>query len=221
MNIWLMELGPHRGGAPPAVVAPSTYYDSTPQLSPDGAKVAFRSTRSGAAAIWLCNRDGSNVVQLTSIGDGRAPRWSPDGLQIAFDARVPTGSLADIYVIRSEGGGLRRLTTWDSDEVRPSWSQDGQWIYFRSDRSGRQEIWKIASQGREPIRITRNGGFEAQESPDGKLLYFVKEGVADSKARDYEKGSRPGGLWQMPLGGGEEKLVLASVSHSYWAVAGK
>ncbi|MBI3698382.1 MAG: hypothetical protein HY238_26530, partial [Acidobacteria bacterium] len=54
---------------------------------------------------------------------------------------------------------------------------------------------------------------------DGKLLYFVKEGVADSKARNYEKGSRPGGLWQMPVTGGEEKLVLVSLSQSYWAVS--
>lgn len=79
----------------------------------------------------------------------------------------------------------------------------------------------MPSQGGEPVQVTRNGGFEARESPDGTLLYFIKEGVADSKARDYEKGSRPGGLWQMPLVGGEEKLVLTAVAHSYWAVADK
>jgi len=222
VKIWVMGLsGPHSDGTPPTLVAPSTYSDTTPQLSPDGEKVAFRSTRAGAAALWLCNRDGSNVVQLTSLGDARAPRWSPDGSQIAFDARVPAGNLGDIYVVRSDGGAPRRLTTWNSDEVRPSWARDGRWIYFRSNRSGRNEVWKVPSLGGEPVQVTRNGGFEAQESPDGKLLYFVKDGVADTKARDYEKGSRPGGLWQMPQAGGGEKLVLALVSHSYWAVADK
>jgi len=71
------------------------------------------------------------------------------------------------------------------------------------------------------MQITRNGDSEAQESPDGKLLYFVKAGLAGGRVRNYERGSRPGGLWQMPLAGGGERLVLAAVSHGHWAVADK
>ena len=128
--------------------------------------------------------------------NARAPRWSPDGTKIAFDARG--SDLADIFVIGVDGGPLSRLTSESSDDVRPSWSKDGRWIYFRSDRSRMDQIWKVPSTGGAPVQVTRNGAYDALESPDGKLLYFVKSG------------RRPG-LWSVPVDGGEETSVLNSV----------
>ena len=62
-------------------------------------------------------------------------RWSPDGQRIAFDFN-PEGNV-DIYVIRASGGKPIRLTTDPADDVAPSWSRDGKWVYFtiEPDRS--------------------------------------------------------------------------------------
>jgi Tol biopolymer transport system component len=207
-NIWGAELdesGHLRRGTTPVIS--STRLDITPQISPDGRRIAFGSDRSGHYEIYLCDSDGRNVGQLTSTGlNARAPRWSPDGSKVAFDARG--AGLADIYVIGVDGSRLTQLTSEPSDDVRPSWSKDGQWIYFRSSRSGTDQIWKIPAGGGPLVQITRNGAYDAFESPDGKLLYFVKSGDAP-------------GLWSVPVDGGEETSVLGPVSQSYWAVADK
>jgi Tol biopolymer transport system component len=76
----------------------------------------------------------------------------------------------------------------------PSWSHDGLWIYFTSDRSGQFEIWKTPKDGGEAVQVTRSGGYGALESPGGEYLY-------------YAKFTQPG-LFRMPPHGGEEAQVL-------------
>jgi hypothetical protein len=99
------------------------------------------------------------------------------------------------------------MTTEPSVDGRPSWSHDGRWIYFRSDRSGSQQIWKLASEGPgTPVPVTRNGGFDAFESADGRLLYFTKS-------------SSQSGLWSMPVEGGPESLVVSLVQQGSWSVS--
>jgi Tol biopolymer transport system component len=186
----------------------STRQDHSPQFSPDGKKIVFASDRSGSDEIWVCDSDGSHPTQLTFF-DGPVngtPRWSPDGQQIVFDARLAGN--ADIYVMRAEGGRPRPLTQEPSHDVMPSWSRDGRWVYFCSNRSGAYQIWKTPAAGGQAVQVTKQGGFEAFESPDGELLY-------------YTKGRGPGGIWQMPVAGGEERQapeLLAAGYWRYWAV---
>jgi dipeptidyl aminopeptidase/acylaminoacyl peptidase len=176
--------------------------ESGPQFSPDGSKIAFESTRSGAYEIWMCRGDGSGVVQLTDFKSSTGtPRWSPDGQRIAFDSRAPGN--ADIFVVDSDGGSPRRLTSDSSSEVVPSWSHDGRWIYFASDRTGKHEVWKMPSAGGPAVQMTHRGGFAAFESSDGKFLY-------------YAKGMTLPGLWRMATDGGEEVEVVRSLEAGYW-----
>ena len=205
-NIWRMDAAGRETHAVQLIA--STRTDQSPQFSPDGGRVAFASDRSGDLQIWVCEFDGSNPVQLTSFKTAHVgtPRWSPDGSRIAFDA-LNEGN-RDIFVIGAGGGTLLRLTSGTSSDARPSWSTDGRWVYFRSDRSGSREIWKIPADGGEAVQVTRNGGFEAFESVDGKLLFYVKT-------------SNERGLWSIPVAGGQERLILEPVRQSYWAVAGK
>ena len=115
----------------------STRHESAAQYSPDGKRIAFESDRSGVHGIWVSDADGSNAEELFSqagAGCGTA-RWSPDGQRIAFDFN-PEGNI-DIYVIRASGGKPMPLTTDSADDVAPSWSRDGKWVYFTSKRTGR------------------------------------------------------------------------------------
>jgi Tol biopolymer transport system component len=207
-NLWRIAVARQD---PPQKLIYSTRYELSPQYSPDGTRIAFVSTRSGAAEIWVCDSEGQNLLQLTSFGGppARAPRWSPDGASIAFDARA-AGS-ADIYVIGAEGGAPRRLTTDASEEEAPSWSRDGRWIYFGSNCNGSWQIWREPTGGGAAAQITRQGGFAGFESPDGRFFYYAK--------------SRTGpGLWRVPVAGGEERQILdapAGGDWNYFAVAGR
>lgn len=196
-NIYALE-GPGFGNrpvpdrfGPPQSLITSSRRDDSPSISPDGQRIAFVSKRTGNEEIWVCNRNGGQLMRLTSFnGPGTGtPRWSPDGRWIAFDS-LAAGN-PNIYVVNAEGGAFRRLTSWPWSNFMPSWSPDGKWIYFKSDRSGSDQIWKIAAAGGDPRQITYGGGCEAFASPDGKLVYFTK---------------RPwSSIWTVPVDGGAEK----------------
>jgi Tol biopolymer transport system component len=176
--------------------------EDSPQFSPDGKKIAFASNRSGSMEIWVCASDGGNPLQLTQTGIAAAgsPHWSPDSLRLVYDSQLETHG--DVFMISAEGGAPRRLTTEASSDVLPNWSRDGAWIYFCSDRSGSKQIWKMPSAGGSAVQLTRKGGFEAVEAPDGKTLYYSK---------DYTDG-----LWTVPSTGGEERPVPELAEAGYW-----
>lgn len=199
-NIWQID---SEGKQPPVKVISSTQYDSSPQYSPDGSRVAFRSNRTGNNEIWVSDSSGRTPVQLTKYGGPLTgtPRWSPDGMNIAFDTR-PEGQ-ADIYVVSSIGGVPRNVTKSEYEDVVPSWSVNGAWIYFASNRTGTWQVWRVPSAGGVEEQVTRDGGFAAFESPDGKYLYYAKgRGVA--------------GLWRKRLPAGAEELVLEDLKPGFW-----
>lgn len=162
------------GGGAAAPFISSTWTEDNPQYSPDGGRIAFASSRSGAGTeIFVCGRDGSNPTQLTE-GRGRrngSPRWSPDGRWLVFDGQGEDGRW-HVYRIGAAGGKPERLTQAPGDDAVPVYSRDGRWIYFASDRSGRFEIWRMAAAGGAAVQITTGGATVAMESWDGKTIYF-------------------------------------------------
>ena len=184
-----MSGSPPKGHSPKRVIS-SSRRDDGPQLSPDGSKIAFESERSGVGEIWICDRDGTNALQLTRFGAG-TPRWSPDGRSLAFDS--PKEGQYDIYVVGVAGGLPRRLTPEASWDAVPSWSGDGRWVYFGSNRTGSFQVWKVPADGGPAIQVTNKGGYAAFESPDGSRLYHAKFDAP--------------GIWTVPVNGGEEQPV--------------
>ena len=202
LNIWRRKLNPLLPASPPDKLISSTRMESGPQFSPDGSKIAFESTRSGAYEVWMCRSDGSDLTQLTHFNSlTGTPRWSPDGRYIAFDSTAPGN--ADIFVIDPLGGVPRNHTSEPSQEVVPSWSRDGHWIYFASDRTGSWQVWKMPSTGGPAAQVTHQGGFATLESPDGRFLY-------------YAKGLAVPGLWRIPTGGGEETELISALKPGFW-----
>ena len=204
-EIWRVELNLSGKTRPAAPFISSNWGDGAPQFSPDGKKVVFYSARSGGPEIWRCNSDGSDPIQLTSLGVlSGTPRWSPDGKKIAFDSRP--GEHSQILVVNADGGSPQQITSGNDENSVPNWSRDGKWIYFGSNRSGNWQLWKVSVLGGDPIRLTKNNGFFAIESPDGRIIYYTKED--------------PDGIWQMPVSGGDATRILDVPLASWgdWAV---
>ena len=206
-NIWRVDV-PAPGAtasSPPAPAIASTRIDGIPSLSPDGKRVAFISNRSGESEVWLADPDGSNAVQLTSLGAVPGfPRWSPDGELIAFHSN-PEGQ-AEVYVIPASGGKARNLSSHPALDAFPSFSRDGKWIYFSSNRVGQSRIWKVPIAGGVAVQVTQNAAVVTSESRDGVDLYFA------------ETFQQPSPLWRMPAAGGAPVKILDGVVSVAFAV---
>jgi Tol biopolymer transport system component/DNA-binding winged helix-turn-helix (wHTH) protein len=201
-NIWQYNLTGPATQRPQALIA-STQYDVSPQYSPDGKRIVFASDRSGSWEIWVCDSAGKRPLQLTTFKRRYtgSPRWSLDGRQIVLDSRAEGN--AEIYIISAEGGKPRRLTNDPAEDIVPSFSRDGKWIYFCSNRSGSLQIWKLPVAGGQALQVTKQGGFDSFEAPDGQWLY-------------YAKGRAAPGIWRMPVAGGEETLALDHHRAGFW-----
>jgi Tol biopolymer transport system component len=187
-------------GAPVSPAAGAWSFDA--RFAPDGRQIAFVSNRSGSDELWLCNTDGSGIRRLTSFeaGSVRSPRFSPDGRRVAFVAR-PRGG-ADVYVADVAGGPLRWLTQAPGDEVAPAFSADGRWVYYGSHHADGWQLRKHALDSSHDV-ATGVRGYAAQESRDGRWLYFTRIEQA--------------GLWRVPAAGGGEALVTADLAAVDWA----
>ena len=194
-NVWRVEAPPAGQQAEAERFIASTREDATPSVSPSGERLAFVSSRSGARELWLCTIDGSGLERLTSF-DGpyvSSPNWSPDGTSLAFQLHAE--GHWDIHLLDLASNRLSVLTETQGDDLAPSFSADGRFVYFGSRRSGAWEIWKVSVHGGEALQVTEEGGIMAFESHDGRRLYVAKHGVD--------------GLFVRPTAGGPEERVLS------------
>jgi Tol biopolymer transport system component len=208
-DIGIWQVARPGAGVPAEMAGPSkviyaNMFNVCPAYSPDGRQIAFSSNRSGTHEIWLSNSDGTNQRQLTRLDSGGAlrPQWSPDGRTIAFWAEQQ--GRHRVSLIDAEGGKERRLTTDRFDEFYPSWSRDGNWIYFYSNRGEGGRLWKKAVQEGTPLQVTPRGGIPAFESSDQRSVYY---------------GDAEGRIWKVPISGGEETLVLTHGRGASWALS--
>ena len=178
-------------------VRTSDQWNHSPEFSPDATRIAFVSTRSGGAELWTAGRDGANAKQLTNFGRAaiRQPRWSPDGARLLISASV-NGQL-DLYVIDVASGALTRVTDDGEDEFAPAWSHDGAAVVFGARRSGTWQVMRMTIADRTRTQLTTDGGYAAQASSDGKTILFTR----------LERM----GVWTMPAGGGEARLLVPGV----------
>jgi TolB protein len=151
----------------------------SPDVSPDGRRVAYLSTVSGRVAVWMMRLDGSHQHRLFGARnfDYFQPRWSPDGTRLAVsrcDVRFGFTAACDIDVIDADGTGRHQVVGGHRLNRDPVWSPDGSRIAFDSDRAGLlSAVWVAKASGRgRPTRLTGPNleAFWPSWSPDGSRL---------------------------------------------------
>ncbi|MBK9373939.1 MAG: PD40 domain-containing protein [Holophagales bacterium] len=209
LNLWRLPLKEGRPGRPEPLLS-STRMDGAPALSADGLRLVFTSDRGGSMQLWLASADGSHPVQLTSIvaTNTSGGRWSPDGSRLVFTSN-PEGN-RDVFLTTPNGREPLRLTRGPSHDTSPSWSRDGAWVYFGSNREDGFYVWKMKPEpGALPVRVTRGGGYTLRESADGRTLYVARQ-------MGSGHGNGRWSVWKMPAGGGEETLLIPRLAQPWF-----
>ena len=151
---------------------PTGTLDYNPSWSAKGDWIAFTSEREGSADIFRVHPDGTGLERLTDSQafDDQAA-FSPDEKKMVFVSTRAAG-YANLWILDVATHKAVPLTSGQGGDFRPSWSPDGQWIAFSSDRDsdlptakGRWErlhlvdIYLVHSDGSGLRRISRHGNF--------------------------------------------------------------
>ena len=161
-----------------STVAPAPTLTSAAALAEDIPDwIVYSTAIEGTRHIFRIRPDGSGLTQITT-GESRDlyPTWSPDKGRIAFMRQTtPEGEdrYGDIYVINSDGTGLRRLTR-GGDYHYPDWSPSGDRIIFDGFGSGIQTLGLTGG----GVRLVLNDSLADRPdwSPDGSQVAFHRPG---------------------------------------------
>ena len=158
----------------------------SPLWTLDGRRLVYGSGSErgeGSGGLFWRNADGTDdperLVALDGVFTVSPWDWSPDGAWLLFRSRAGSAGGSDIGIVSMEGD---RSVEWlfDSEfgETHPSISPDGDWIAYTSDRSGRDEIYveRFPALGDRQV-VSTDGGERPRWSPDGRELFYIREGV--------------------------------------------
>jgi Tol biopolymer transport system component len=197
-NVWRLDLKKRTWDR----IAASSGQDASPQYSPQGDRISFRSDRSGDEQLWVAAADGSNVRQITqdkvkpSVG-----RWAPDGGSVVFNNPL-TGE-----IFRANTRESANVAAVGAIGIHPVFSPDGRWIYA----GGQQGIVRIPSGGGPAVSISQVKSESLNVSPDGGFLFYVREPNDTT-------------LWRLTLETGEITKVLDNLvpgCTSCWALTAR
>lgn len=137
-------------------------------------------------------------LQIASIDEVKNPKVLIAARSVTFapDGRIVySGDDGDIWSINRDGGEQRQLTNNAFNDFSPRVSPDGRYVFFASNRTGSNQVWRMNADGSDQVQITHGeGGYPQLVTPDGKYVYF--------QSSLYQT------LWQVPIAGGEEGLLL-------------
>ncbi|MBM3789470.1 MAG: hypothetical protein FJW35_03860 [Acidobacteria bacterium] len=176
---------------------------------------------------------------IASSRNDFAPRYSPDGTQIAFYSDR-LGS-TQLWVANADGSNESQLTSQPAllYFAMPQWSPDGRHILFFATAGGQLRYYLVRATGSEPVLFS---GYMSGWSRDGKWIYYSSSQAQggqiwrkpaaggepvqvalrggffmcespDGKFAYFWKGTSPPSIWRVPVGGGEEIEILHAINH--------
>jgi TolB protein len=154
--------------------------DTQPALSPDGARIAFRSERNGSG-LFVMETTGENPRRVSSMG--YLPAWAPDNRHLVYstDTFTTPGQRmtprSSLHIVDVDDGSEKTLPTGDA--IQPNWSPHGQRIaYWAVLAGGRRDIYTVAASGASPpIAVTADSALDWYPvwAPSGRQLYFLSD----------------------------------------------
>jgi hypothetical protein len=203
------------------VSAPET---ALPRSAAPPRSVAVRIAFVGpAGGISVMAPDGTSRRRLTRNPYDFGPDMSRDGRRVIFFRLVnPRGRRpqTDLYIVRSDGSKLRRLTRTQTSERFPAWSPDGNKIAFERQTRSATRIFTMDADGARVRRITRSptstDEWRPAWSPDGRSLAYVAVSQPPADAR---------AIHVVSITGGRSRFLVATSSRIVpspeWAPSGR
>ena len=176
-------------------------------IGADYLQIAYASTRTGVAQIYLTNLLSDQAIAITNMPGGACqPSWAPDGTRLVFTSpcniKKDTYLGSSLYVINADGSGLLPLPTAPGGDFEPAWSPDGQYIAFTSLRDGYMQPYSYKITHPDINRLvkteTNKPARQPSWSPNGRQIVYAYQRVAT-----YE-------LWLMSTAGSNETQLYAS-----------
>jgi tol-pal system beta propeller repeat protein TolB len=176
---------------------------SAPAYSRDGKQIAFCSTETGDAEIYIARSDGSQPRRATfNPGIDTAPSWSPSGDRIVFTS--DRCGKPQLFLMDADGTDVQQLTFTGDWNDSADWSPLSARIVHACLIDGKFELALISPAGGEWRRLTIGGGCENPRwAPDGRHVVFARS----------QGGAR--NLWILDVQSGGLRQLTASREPSY------
>jgi hypothetical protein len=152
-----------------------------PDVSPDGRHISFTVNHRGTTTLMLgrLTSEGGIADERVLAGSARwdqayTPRFSPDGTLVAYSAWT-RGGYRDIRIVEVATGRVREIMHDRAVDAQPSFTPDGKYVVFSSDRTGIPNIyaWETATGTLWQVTNVRTGAYQPEVSPDGRTLVYV------------------------------------------------
>ena len=170
-------------------VTTALFHDLNPVWAPSGRFIYFSSDRGGGLNLWRVPvaSDGTprDLPQQLTNGGGQDvdAAISPDGTRLAFAILSQNADLWRLPVSPESGkptGPPEAVIATTREDSRGSWSPDGRYVAFNSDRGGQMNIWLYSLTDGSTRQLTHGpgGDFQANWSPDGARIAFFSSRAA-------------------------------------------